>query len=216
MNRATENYLKSIYELSLHHDNEFVKLSSLAKSLGFTSQSVNEMVKRLVEQDLAVFVPYQGVKLSESGKKIAVELIRSHRIWEAFLLKELNFSNEELAEQADALEHASSKSMLDKLYFYLGQPKYCHHGHPIPRPDGTIPPITHYSLWEEEVGSLQIIAKSPEIEGAKRKLLPELSRVTIVAHNHDGVKIKLADETILNLKQEEAKKIFVLSSNMHS
>ncbi len=89
MNRATENYLKSIYELSLHHDNEFVKLSSLAKSLGFTSQSVNEMIKRLVEQNLVVFIPYQGVKLSDDGKKIAIELIRSHRIWEAFLLKEL-------------------------------------------------------------------------------------------------------------------------------
>ncbi|MCH3976279.1 MAG: metal-dependent transcriptional regulator [Bacilli bacterium] len=216
MNRATENYLKSIYELSLHHDNEFVKLSSLAKSLGFTSQSVNEMIKRLVEQNLVVFIPYQGVKLSDDGKKIAIELIRSHRIWEAFLLKELNFSDEELIEQADALEHASSKSMLDKLYFYLGQPKYCHHGHPIPRPDGTIPPITHYSLWEEEVGSRQIIAKNPDIENAKRKLLPELSKVTIVAHNHDGVKIQLADGAIINLTQAEAKKIFVLSSNMHS
>lgn len=148
MNRAEEDYIKAIYELNNGNLNSLVKLNELAIHFGFTDQSVNEMVKRLANKKMINFYPYKGVELTKKGQEEAIRMIRSHRIWELFLTKELGFSWEEVHEDAEKLEHATSPLVLKRIYEYLNEPKYCQHGNPIPNFDGTIPLVSNLSLFD--------------------------------------------------------------------
>lgn len=134
--RAEEDYIKTIYELSLNTDNFVVKSIDIANNLDFAVQSVNEMVKKLAKKHLLEFIPYKGVKLTEEGLNEAIRLVRSHRVWEVFLMEHLGFSWEEVHNEAETLEHAASTKVINKLYNFLGKPKYCMHGNPIPDEKG--------------------------------------------------------------------------------
>ena len=78
------------------------------------------------------FIPYKGISLTKKGVEIAITLVRKHRIWEVFLTKKLNFLWSDVHADAEMLEHAASDKVIDELYKYLGEPKYCQHGNPIP------------------------------------------------------------------------------------
>lgn len=132
MNRAEEDYIKTIYELTIEKKQALIKANELSERFGYSDQSVNEMIKKLVKKHLVSFVPYKGVSLTNKGKEVAIRMVRSHRIWEVFLTEKLGFSWEEVHEDAEMLEHATSKHVLEKLYHFLGEPKYCQHGNPIP------------------------------------------------------------------------------------
>lgn len=146
LHRAEEDYIKTIYELSLDLNTDIVKTNEIAKRLGFTDQSVNEMIKKLEKKELLSFIPYKGVLLSNIGKAEAIRLVRSHRIWEVFLMKHLEFSWEEVHAEAETLEHAASKEVVDKLYNFIGRPKYCSHGNPIPDEFGNIDKVYNKTL----------------------------------------------------------------------
>lgn len=146
MNRAEEDYLKAIYELTYEQKNDIVKLSVLTDHLGFTDQSVNAKVKSLEEKKYLKFIPYKGVSLTNKGLKEAILLIRKHRIWEVFLMQKLKFSWSDVHEDAEMLEHAGSTKVIDALYEYLGKPKYCQHGNPIPDYDGNILEVSRLSM----------------------------------------------------------------------
>ncbi|MBU1141750.1 MAG: metal-dependent transcriptional regulator [Firmicutes bacterium] len=132
MNRAEEDYIKTIYELTIECKQSLIKTNELSERFGYSDQSVNEMVKRLESKHLVSFFPYKGLSLTLKGKQIAIRMIRSHRIWEVFLTQKLGFSWESVHEDAEMLEHATSNKVMEKLYDYLNQPKYCQHGNPIP------------------------------------------------------------------------------------
>ncbi|VEU79711.1 metal-dependent transcriptional regulator [Haploplasma axanthum] len=151
MNRAEEDYIKTIYELSINNDSKIIKNIDIAESLGFTDQSVNEMVKKLSVKGFLEFIPYKGVKLTEKGVKQAVRLIRAHRVWEVFLMDYLNYSWQEVHEQAEFLEHAGNDELIERLYLFLDKPKYCGHGNPIPSHDGTLSTVFKKSLFEFNV-----------------------------------------------------------------
>lgn len=146
LHRAEEDYIKTIYELSLDLNSIIVKTNEIAKRLGFTDQSVNEMIKKLEKKDLLQFIPYKGVSLSTIGKNEARRLVRSHRVWEVFLMTHLGFSWEEVHEEAETLEHAASTKVIDKLYNFIGRPKYCSHGNPIPDEFGNIDKVYNKTL----------------------------------------------------------------------
>jgi len=132
MNRAEEDYIKTIYELTVEKKVALIKSNDIADRFGFTDQSVNEMIKKLEKKHLVSFVPYKGISLTKKGKDVAIRMIRAHRIWEVFLTEKLGFSWENVHEDAEMLEHATSPEVLEKLYHFLGQPDYCQHGNPIP------------------------------------------------------------------------------------
>ena len=136
MHKAEEDYLKMIYELHSQTDTVFIKSSLLAEQFGYTVQSVNEMIKRMDRKGFVTFKPYKGVKLTTKGHREAIRMIKAHRLWEVFLAEKLNISWENLHEEAEKLEHATSALVLDKLYTYLDKPAYCNHGNPIPDEDG--------------------------------------------------------------------------------
>ncbi|HZY35262.1 MAG TPA: metal-dependent transcriptional regulator [Mucilaginibacter sp.] len=131
---AEENYLKSIYHLSLNSTS--VSTNQLAALLNTKASSVTDMLKKLSEKGLINYMPYQGVSLTAAGEKIAVIIIRKHRLWEYFLVEKLDFKWDEVHEMAEELEHISSNELIDRLDKFMGYPKYDPHGDPIPDCNG--------------------------------------------------------------------------------
>lgn len=134
---AEENYLRAIYKLS-GDQSEKVQTTLLAEHLNTTAASATDMIKRLDEKKLLRHKPYYGVVLSETGKTIARNLVRKHRLWEVFLVDKLKFKWDEVHEIAEQLEHIQSADLIEKLDRFLGNPKYDPHGDPIPDASGYI------------------------------------------------------------------------------
>jgi len=137
---AEENYLKAIYHLSLH-SSKGISTNSLAKQVGAKPSSVTDMVKKLSEKEVVIYKKYQGVTLTDSGRKTAANIIRKHRLWELFLVEKLNFSWDEVHEVAEQLEHIKSPKLIQEIDAFLGFPTQDPHGDPIPDKDGNIQPI---------------------------------------------------------------------------
>jgi DtxR family Mn-dependent transcriptional regulator len=133
---AEENYLKSIYHLSLNAGN--VSTNQIAASLNTKAASVSDMIKKLADKSLVNYAKYQGVSLTPAGEKIAVSIIRKHRLWEYFLVEKLNFKWDEVHEMAEEMEHISSKELIDRLDKFMDYPRYDPHGDPIPDSNGNI------------------------------------------------------------------------------
>ncbi|HTD97686.1 MAG TPA: metal-dependent transcriptional regulator [Mucilaginibacter sp.] len=135
MNTFTEeNYLKAIYHLSLQSGS--VSTNQIAASLNTKAASVTDMLKKLADKELINYTKYQGVTLTPAGEKIAISIIRKHRLWEYFLVEKLNFKWDEVHDVAEELEHISSKELVDRLDDFMGNPKYDPHGDPIPDSSG--------------------------------------------------------------------------------
>jgi DtxR family Mn-dependent transcriptional regulator len=135
MNTFTEeNYLKAIYHLSLQ--SESVSTNQIATSLNTKAASVTDMLKKLADKELINYTKYQGVTLTHSGEKIAISIVRKHRLWEYFLVEKLDFKWDEVHDVAEELEHISSQELIDRLDNFMGNPKYDPHGDPIPDSNG--------------------------------------------------------------------------------
>ncbi|MCY2686632.1 metal-dependent transcriptional regulator [Salinimicrobium sp. TH3] len=132
---SEENYLKAIFHLERKYAGG-VSTNALAEEMETKASSVTDMVKKLSEKDLVKYRKYQGVHLSEKGKRTAIEVIRKHRLWEVFLVEKLNFSWDEVHDIAEQLEHIKSEKLTDELDKFLGHPKRDPHGDPIPDGDG--------------------------------------------------------------------------------
>jgi len=135
--QTVENYLKCIYTLQTKVDG-VVATNAIAERLETKASSVTDMLKKLKAKGLVEYEKYQGARLSAEGKRLAVDIIRRHRLWEVFLTKELNFSWDEVHEIAEELEHVESKELIIRLDNYLGNPKYDPHGDPIPDEHGNL------------------------------------------------------------------------------
>src|SRR6201995_5558206 len=135
MNTFTEeNYLKAIYHLAQECDS--VSTNQIAASLNTKAASVTDMLKKLADKELINYAKYQGVTLTAEGEKIALSIVRKHRLWEYFLVEKLNFKWDEVHDVAEELEHISSKELIDRLDDFMGNPKYDPHGDPIPDCNG--------------------------------------------------------------------------------
>ena len=148
---SEENYLKAIFHLQKKYA-EGVSTNALAEEMETKASSVTDMVKKLSEKNLVKYKKYQGVKLSENGKKAAVEVIRKHRLWEVFLVEKLNFTWDEVHDIAEQLEHIKSAKLTDELDNFLGQPERDPHGDPIPDADGNFRIANNLLLADLEKG----------------------------------------------------------------
>jgi DtxR family Mn-dependent transcriptional regulator len=131
---AEENYLKSIYHLSMDAQN--VSTNQIAASLKTKASSVTDMLKKLADKALINYTRYQGVSLTPSGEKIAVNIIRKHRLWEYFLVEKLNFKWDQVHDMAEEMEHISSAELIDRLDKFMDYPQHDPHGEPIPDCNG--------------------------------------------------------------------------------
>src|SRR5262245_8863176 len=135
-NQSTEDYIKSIYRLQT--GKKTVLTSVLAKHLKIGDGSVTDMIKRLSEKKLIHYEPYQGVTLTEAGKRLALKMVRRHRLWEMFLVRYLGYSWHEIHDEAERLEHVTSDVLESRLDKVLGYPKVDPHGDPIPDVHGEL------------------------------------------------------------------------------
>lgn len=151
-----ENYIKSIYSLS-QRDGE-VYVSELAKKLTVKLPTINSMIKKLAAKKLVAYSPYQGIKLTEKGKREALSIIRKHRLAELFLVKILNLGWEEVHDIAEQLEHVESELFFNRIDEMLGKPKVDPHGEPIPDINGKIASKNRISLSQVKEGGLAKIS----------------------------------------------------------
>ncbi len=127
---SEENHLKAIFHLQA--DSNLVTTNALALELNTSAASVTDMLKKLKQKKLLHYQPYRGFKLSVEGRKVALDIVRRHRLWEYFLSEKLKFTWDEVHELAEELEHINNKKLTDRLDEYLGHPKFDPHGDPIP------------------------------------------------------------------------------------
>lgn len=130
-NQSQEDYLKAIY--SLREITSDIKSVAIAKNLCVSKAAVSKMIKRLKQQNLVKTKPYSTVNLTKEGEKQAKILVYKHRLIEVFLVNVLKINNKKMHEEAHKLEHAFSNETIKKLEFFLGIPKFCPGGHPIPK-----------------------------------------------------------------------------------
>lgn len=137
LSKSEENYLKAIFHLSRKTE-KGISTNAIAQQLDTKASSVTDMVKKLSDKELVLYVKYQGVTLTTKGEKIAANVIRKHRLWEVLLVEKFNFNWDEVHEVAEQLEHIHSKKLINEIDAFLGYPKNDPHGDPIPDEDGNI------------------------------------------------------------------------------
>ncbi len=138
MNSFTEeNYLKAIYKL-IEQSGSSVSTNAIAEKMNTKAASVTDMLKKLSDKKLINYQKYQGVTLSNKGEKVALVVIRKHRLWEMFLLEKLNFKWDEVHDVAEQLEHINSDKLIEQIDKFLNFPKFDPHGDPIPDANGKI------------------------------------------------------------------------------
>lgn len=139
--QSVEDYLKAIYKLESALDGKGVPTSQLAKEMGVSNASVTNMVRRLSDLGMVSYESYYGSRLTDAGRKIALEMIRHHRLLELYLAEMLGYSWDEVHDEAEKLEHHISERFEDKISELLNDPKFDPHGDPIPSKDGLMPEL---------------------------------------------------------------------------
>jgi DtxR family transcriptional regulator, Mn-dependent transcriptional regulator len=172
LGRSTEDYIKAIFKLE--ERDPFVSTSNLAKAVGVSPAAATKAVRQLSRRDLATHEPYRGVALTAGGKKVALEIIRHHRLLETFLHDILGYSWDEVDEEAERLEHHISEKFeaaIDKL---LGYPSFDPHGDPIPDIDGGVAPRRGRSLADAEAADRVVIVRVRDRSPEALKYLSQL------------------------------------------
>ena len=171
-----EDYLKLILELG--GDQRQISNKQIVSGLAISAASVSEMISKLIKEGLVKHTPYQGVQLTTAGLEKASSLIRRHRLWEVFLVEHLNYSWNEVHDDAEVLEHVTSDTLAHRLEIYLNHPEYCPHGGMIPKETQTI--------HEKKRETLSTYPKGTRIKIARvldeRELLDYLVSIDLKLH----------------------------------
>ena len=136
---TVENYVKTIALIAARNPTGVpVSTGELALALRVSPGTVTGMLKTLSEANLATYTPYEGAQLTTAGQRLALKVIRRHRLLELFLAKTLEMPWDEVHEEAENMEHAASERLIDRIEAFLGFPAVDPHGDPIPRADGSL------------------------------------------------------------------------------
>lgn len=187
---STEDYLKAIYKLE--KGDGPVSTKALADELDIAAPSVTEMTKRLAERGLIEREPYKGATLTDAGTKVALEVLRHHRLLELYLKEEIGHSWEELHEEAERLEHHISEAFEDRLDELMDYPTRDPHGHPIPTREGDVEEVATDRLADLEVGQRVVICHLADEDPAllnhleERGLMPGASLEVTGAEAFEG------------------------------
>lgn len=152
---AVQDYLKAIQLLEWEHRAEAGRVATqvLAERLGVSAASATNMLKKLDSMGLVEHAPYKGATLSDAGRKVALEVIRHHRLLETYLAEALGVPWDRVHQEAEVLEHVLSEDLEDRIAALLGDPKSDPHGHPIPAKDGSMVEPSRRRLWDVESGA---------------------------------------------------------------
>src|SRR4030095_4931812 len=150
LTRSVEDYLKAVYRLS--PEGRPASTSEIARLLELSAPSVSGMVKRLSEFGLLEHLPYKGVQVTVEGRRVALRMVRRHRLIESYLVEFLGYSWDTVHSEAERLEHAVSDTMVERMATALGNPEVDPHGDPIPAADGSIQELACTALSDVPVG----------------------------------------------------------------
>lgn len=179
-----EDYLKVIYEIE--RDGEPAATTAIAERLHIAPASVSGMIRRLARQGLVVVERYRGARLTAKGRRVALQMIRRHRILESFLVTRLGYGWDGVHEEAERLEHAASPALIERMAASLGHPEVDPHGAPIPLADGTVDDARLPNLGDLAEGEQARVARMSDRDPALLRYLGELGI-------RPGVMLRLVD-----------------------
>lgn len=214
---AIQDYLKTIY--TLQENRETVATSTLAARLGVAAPSVSAMLKKLAHRKLVRYAPYQRVQLTRAGERIALEVVRHHRILELYLAQVLGYRWDQVHAEADRLEHAISEELEERLFRALGKPTRDPHGHPIPTRAGTLAGPASLPLSELPLGVPAVIAWVSDRDPAMlrafgaRGLVPATAVTVLAKGPFDGPLTVRRGTTSHVLAAEWARRIHVMPAS---
>ena len=185
LSQAIEDYLKVIYKLQQHA--EAVSTSDIARAMNVSSASVTNMVKRLSQMGLLQYESYRGVSVTETGEKVALEIIRHHRLLELYLREVMGYPWDKAHEEAEHLEHHISEEFEQKLDELLGFPTRDPHGDPIPTREGEIASVTMNQLADVEPGRPVVIQR---VSSADPEMLSYLEEMGLLP----GTSVEIVDK----------------------
>ncbi len=211
---AEENYLKALYKLGGKSSD--VQTNALAEELNTKASSVTDMMKKLAEKKLVNYEPYKGVSLSKEGFKVAIYIVRKHRLWEVFLVEKLAFKWDEVHEIAEQLEHIQSSELIEKLDNFLDYPKFDPHGDPIPDKDGKIFQHLEITLSQLEKNEKGIVVGVKEHSKAYLNYLDNLNLVlgTEVfiedkVEFDSSMKVKINNREVVTISNQATKNLYI-------
>ena len=191
---SEENYIKSIYHLQ--QNTGIVSTNSLAAEMQTRAASVTDMLKKLKSKKILHYEKYKGFKLNGTGNKIAIRVVRKHRLWEFFLAEKLGFEWEKVHAIAEELEHVSSDELIQRLERFLGNPAFDPHGDPIPDSNGKIPTLNQLGL-----------PALPLLQHAKVSSVTNQTGQMLEMLNHYGIAIGTALKVIKRFEFDGSLKI---------
>jgi len=174
--QAIEDYLKTIYMLA--EKESPVSTSRIAEARQVKPASATSMIQRLAKLELVYYEKHYGVTLTAAGEKIALEVIRHHRLIELYLMEALGFTWDEVHEQADILEHVISEKLEERIAAALGHPDFDPHGDPIPSKEGIVAEPNTLSLAHMSIGKPAMVSRVPD--DANSELLRYLAEIGLV------------------------------------
>jgi DtxR family transcriptional regulator, Mn-dependent transcriptional regulator len=174
---AIQDYIKAIFKLQ--DGGGVVTTTAIAEKLGYAPASVSGMLKKLAQGELVSHHPYQGVVLTERGRRLALELIRHHRLIELYLMQALGYSWDEVDAEAERLEHVISEEMEARMAAFLNEPTEDPHGDPIPTRDGVMPTVRYATLTAMAPGQQVRIRR---VKDSDPDLLRYLGRLGLYPH----------------------------------
>lgn len=216
---TAQNYLKELYQLQQRHDagSEPIALGKLAAALAVTPGTATTMVKRFADDGLMRYTPRRGARLTLKGERVALAVLRRHRIIETFLVEHLGLDWAEVHEEAEVLEHAVSDKVLDKLDALLGHPTADPHGSPIPPAHGKMQNVAMRPLSRCKVGQHVTVGRLLDTNPAflklaeDRGLLPDTQLAILeLDDNADAVTFRIGTRKPTTLGLGAADKVLVI------
>ena len=211
---SEENYIKAIFHLQKADGT--VTTNELAGHLQTKPASVTDMMKKLKTKKLVHYQAYYGFRLTTEGQKVALLIIRRHRLWEYFLAEKLKFSWDEVHEIAEDLEHVSNKNLIDKLDEFLDFPRTDPHGDPIPDSNGKIETNKQICLAEMPLNRTAVVSHVSDQSSAMLELLGHKKigigtrlEVKKKFSYDNSLEIKIRQQIPINISEQLAKNIFV-------
>lgn len=202
LSRSIEDYIKAVYALETEEEKATTK--QLAHRLGVKMASVTGMIKHLAAEGYVAHTPYYGVKLTERGRKVALSMIRRHRLIELFLSKTLRLPWDEVHNDAEVLEHAVSDRLIERMHEVLDFPEFDPHGSPIPGRDGSLPARHGVRLDAMTVGQrgkiIEVSDRDPEFLRYLTKLklrIGTMIRVRDIAPFSGPITLSVADRSVI-------------------
>jgi DtxR family Mn-dependent transcriptional regulator len=191
LSQTEENYIKAIYWLSERNVSFDTSTNEIAAKINTKPPTVSDMLRKLTAKKLVSYQKYKKVQLTKTGRQVAIQIIRKHRLWEVFLHNKLNFNWDEVHEVAEQLEHIHSEKLTERLEQYLGFPRFDPHGDPIPTADGELKEAKRSMLSEISTGiTCQVVG----VRDSSSDFLQYLKQLNVGI----GTKIKVLEKIVFD------------------